>query len=135
MPAWAVEIPGDLKKSKQVTLDANGNGVITFDPDHANQRWEVTKIVVGTNQAAIATLVPIVTPALNTTALSTLSAGNQRGAATWSGNNDVFSGLIDVGPCDFLSLIFSPPKGQSGAGLSGVIGFAVVTGTKYTKRG
>lgn len=135
MPSWAVEVAGDLKKSKQVTLDNSGNGTITFDPDHANQRWEITRIVVGTNQPANATLIPIVTPALNTTALSTMSQGNQRGASSWSGNNDVFSGLIDVGPCDFLTLIFSPPKGQSGAGLSGVIGFAVVTGTKYNKRG
>jgi len=135
MPAWNNEISSDLKKSKQITLDSGGNGVIIFDPDHANQRWEVTKIVVGTNQNATATVVPYVTPALNTVSLATLSAGNQRGAATWSGNNDVFSGLIDVGPCDFLSLIFSPPKGNSGTALSGVVGFAIVTGTKFTKRG
>jgi hypothetical protein len=135
MPAWTSEIPSDLKKSKQVTLDSGGNGVILFDPDHGNQRWEVTRIVVGTNQNATASVIPYVTPAVNTTSLATLSAGNQRGAASWSGNNDVFTGLIDVGPCDFLSIIFSPPKGQSGAVLAGVIGFAIVTGTKYTKRG
>jgi hypothetical protein len=135
VPAWNTEIPSDLKKSKQVTLDAGGNGVILFDPDHANQRWEVRSITVGTNQNATATVVPYVTPAINTVSLATLSPGNQRGAATWSGNNDVFTGLIDVGPCDFLSLIFSPPRGGNGAALSGVIGFAIVTGTKYTKRG
>jgi hypothetical protein len=135
MPAWANEIPGDLKKSMQATLDSAGNAVIIFSPDHANQRWEVTAIAVNTNQAATATLVPNAVPALNTTSVSTLSAGNQRGAATWSGNNDIFRGLIDVGPCDFLSILFYPPKGQSGAALSGVIASAVVTGTKYTKRG
>jgi hypothetical protein len=135
MAGWANEIPGDLKKSKQVTLDATGNGVIIFDPDHANQRWEITKIVVKTNQAANAVLIPNVVPAVNTTALSTMSDGNQRGSATWSGNNDMFTGLIDLGPCDFLAIIFYPPVGQNGAGLSGVIGSAVVTGTKYTKRG
>lgn len=135
MPAWASEIPGDLKKSMQASLDATGNTVIIFGPDHANQRWEVTAVEVHTNQAATATLVPNAVPALNTTSFATLSAGNRRGAATWSGNNDIFRGLIEVGPCDFLSILFYPPVGQSGAPLSGVIASAVVTGTKYTKRG
>ena len=128
------EITGELKKSGQVTLDSNGNGILFFDPDHANQRWEINSIVVATNQAATATTVPVVTLALNTTALSTLSAGNQRGA-TWNGNKETFTGTMHVGPCDFLSVIFAPPTGQSGTPLSGVIASAVVSGTKFTRRG
>lgn len=127
------EIPGDLHKSGQVKLDANGNGVLIFDPDHANQRWVVTNVVVSTNQSSTATLVPFVTLAENTTQLSTLSAGNQRGA-TWNGNKETFTGEWKIGPCDFLAVIFGPPAGQSGASLSGVIASAVVTGTKYLKR-
>lgn len=123
-----------LKKSGQVTLDANGNGVINFDPDHANQRWEVTKIVVATNQQSTAVLVPQVTLAINTNDLPTLSAGNQRGQS-WNGNQETFTGQIDLGPCDYLSIIFAPPTGQSGAPLSGVIASAVITGMKYTRRG
>jgi hypothetical protein len=95
----------------------------------------VASVVVSTNQAATATVVPVATLALNTTSLSSMSAGNQRGAS-WSGNNDTFSiGKINVGPCDFLSVLFSPPPGQSGTSMSGVIASAVVTGTKFTKRG
>lgn len=127
------EIAGELKKSGQVTLNSSGNGVLTFDPDHANQRWEVTSVVVATNQAATATTVPFVTLAENTTALSTLSAGNNRGG-TWNGNKETFQGTWHIGPCDFLAIIFSPPAGQSGAPLSGVIASAVVSGTKYTRR-
>jgi hypothetical protein len=135
MAGWPNEISGDLKKSMQAKLDANGLAVITFSPDHANQRWEVTYIGVTTHQNANATLIPYAVPALNTVSLSTMSAGNQRAQATWSGNNDAFRGLIDVGPCDFLSILFYPPTGQSGTPLSGIIASAVVTGTKYIKKG
>lgn len=129
------EIPGELKKTGSVTLDANGNGVLTFDPDHANQRWEVTSIVVKTNQPAAATVTPVATTAINTITLGTMSPGNQRGAS-WSGNQDTFTGLMKIGPCDFLTIIFSPPPGQAGAAavLNGVIATAVVSGTKFTRR-
>lgn len=135
MAGWNVEVVADLKKSAQVKLDANGLAVVQFSPDHANQRWQVTYIGVTTNQNANATLIPYAVPALNTVSLTTMSAGNQRAQATWSGNNDAFRGLTDVGPCDFLSVLFYPPPGQSGAALSGVIASVVITGTKYTKRG
>lgn len=130
----ATEITSDLKKSGQVKFDATGHGVLIFDPDHANQRWEVDFVVVGTNQSATATTVPVVTLAMNTTAFGTLSAGNNQGA-TWNGNQETFSGRWDVGPCDFLSVLFSPPAGNPGTALAGVIGYAVVTGSKYTRRG
>ena len=128
-----VEVSAELRKTGQVTLDATGNGVLTFDPDNARQRWEVTGIVVATNQNATATVVPVATAALNTTTFATLSAGNNRGQS-WSGNQDTFAGKIDVGPCDFLAVAFSPPPGQSGSPMSGVIASAVITGTKYTRR-
>jgi hypothetical protein len=130
------EIQAQLKKSASVTLNASGNGVLTFDPDNARQRWEVTSIVVKTNQAATATVVPVATAALNTADIALLSQGNHRGAS-WSGNLDTFSGQIDVGPCDFLTVAFSPPPGATAgqiAALSGVIGSVIVTGTKFTRR-
>lgn len=134
MPAAPSEITGELKASGQVKLDSSGNGVLIFDPDHANQRWEVTGVVVSTNQPSTSTVVPWVTLAKNTTALSTMSAGNNAGQS-WQGNQESFSGLWPIGPCDFLAVIFAPPAGQSGAPLSGVIASAVVSGTKYTRRG
>jgi hypothetical protein len=127
------ELEGDLKKSGQVTLNASGNGVLSFSTDHANQRWEVTSVVVSTNQNANAVVVPFVTLAENTTDISTLSAGNQRGS-TWNGDKETFAGLWKLGPMDFLSVFFAPPTGQSGASMSGVIASAVVSGTKYTRR-
>lgn len=127
------EVASQLRKSGAVTLNAAGNGVITFDPDNARQRWEVTAIVVTTNQAAAATVVPVATAALNTADITVLSPGNNRGQS-WSGNQDTFSGKVDVGPCDFLTVAFSPAPGQSGSAIAGVICQAVITGTKYTRR-
>lgn len=133
MPVRDGETAAQLKKSGTVTLNAAGQGVLQFDPDNANQRWEVTGVVVATDQAATATTVPVATLALNTNSLASMSQGNQRGT-TWSGNNDSFAGLVDVGPADFLSVIFSPPPGNAGTALSGVHATAVLTGTKYTRR-
>lgn len=130
------EIQAELKKSGSVILNAAGTGVILFDPDNARQRWEVTSVVVKTNQAAAATVIPVATLAINTSDIATLSAGNHRGAS-WSGNQETFSGLLRVGPCDYLTVAFSPPAGSTGAQiaqLAGVTGSAVVTGTKYTRR-
>lgn len=132
-PGHWVETQSQLKVTGQVKLDASGNGVLTFDPASARQRWLVTQIVVTTNQSATATVVPVVTAALNTTALNTMSAGNQRGS-TWSGNQDTWTGEIEVSSCDFLSVVFSPPPQQSGTPLAGVICSTVVTGTIYTRR-
>ncbi|HZR54579.1 MAG TPA: hypothetical protein VFB06_34400 [Streptosporangiaceae bacterium] len=132
MPAQAGEIESDLKKSGQVTLTASG-GVLSFDPDHANQRWEVSSVVCKTNQSSTATTVPVVTLALNTTAASTMSDGNNQGQS-WNGNQVTFRGLTLVGPCDFLSVLWTPPAGQSGTPLVGVVASAVVMGKKYTRR-
>lgn len=133
--AWT-ELQLALKKTMQVTLNSAGNGVIIFDPDSANQRWVVDTVVVTTNQASTATTIPICTLAVNTVTAATMSPGNQFGTS-WSGNNDTFSGSLDVGPCDFLSVLFAPPPGSTNAQiatLSGVIATAVVLGSKFTRR-
>jgi hypothetical protein len=132
-PPAIVEIQGQLQKAGQVTLDANGNGVLIFDPDNAWQRWEISEVVVSTNQAATATVVPLVSLALNTVAQSTMSLGNLRGQS-WNGNQETFTGKQNVGPADYFSVIFSPPQGQSGTPLAGVICRAVITGSKFTRR-
>lgn len=129
-----VEVSGELKKSGQVRLNAFGDGVLIFQPDSGSQRWEVTSVVVATDQDVTATVVPIATLAINTVTLSTMSAGNQRGAS-WSGNNDTFVGKINIGPSDFLTVLWSPAPGQDLTPLIGVTASAVVTGTKYTRRG
>lgn len=130
----AAELTSQLKASGQVKLDATGHGVIQFYPDHANQRWEVDTVVVSTNQAATATTVPVASLALNTVSSATMSPGNAQGS-TWNGNQETFTGQVLVGECDFLAVLFSPPAGNAGTALSGVIASAVLSGTKYTRRG
>jgi hypothetical protein len=129
---WS-ESQAQLKKSGSVKLNSSGQGTIYFDPDSARQRWVVSAIEVKTNQAFSAGTVPTVTVALNSNDVTTMSDGNQRGQ-TWSGNQDTYTGEIDVGPADFLSIIFAPPTGMAGTSLSGVICSAVVTGVKYNRR-
>lgn len=132
-PAHWGETTSALRKSAQAKLDANGTGTVFFSTDSANQRWVVTDIIVNTNQAAVATVVPWVTAALNTNTLTEMSQGNNFGAS-YAGNQDQFSTSIDVGPMDFLSVLFYAPPGQSGTPLAGVIANAVILGTKYTRR-
>lgn len=130
------EISGQLRYAAQAVLDLTGSAVITFDPASARERWEVASVVVSTNQAAAATVVPVATVGKNTLIASQLSQGNNRGSS-WSGNQDVFSGLIDISPADFLSVIFSPPPGATSAQiltLPGVICYATITGTRYVRR-
>jgi hypothetical protein len=136
-PGHWTETAGQLKQTGNVTLNASGIGTVTFSPVNANQRWVIGKVVVSTNQAATAVVIPYATLALNTVDYTTLSQGLTRGTS-WAGNNDSFSGSLDVGPCDFVSVLFYPPPGSSPAQvaqLAGVIANAVVTGTSYTRRG
>jgi hypothetical protein len=133
-PATWTEISTQLRKSGQVTLNAGGVGTLTFQPTSANQRWVVTLVSVSTNQNALATVIPYCTVALNTTDITQLSASNNLGAS-WDGNNDSFSTPFDVGPCDYFSVLWYPPPGQSGTPLSGVIASALIAGTSYTRRG
>jgi hypothetical protein len=93
----------------------------------------VNTVIVNTNQAFSAGTVPTVTVALNANDIVTMSDGNQLGS-TWSGNQDTYRGEIDVGPADFLSVIFAPANGQSGTSMSGVLCTAVITGVKYNRR-
>ena len=136
MTSPVTEIESQLVQAGQVTLDSSGNGVLSFDPSNARQRWVVKSVVVRTNQAATATVVPVATVAKNTLVASHLSQSNSRGQS-WSGNQDIFAGVMDISPADYLSVIFTPPPGASGSqisALAGVICYATVTGTRYTRR-
>ncbi len=133
--AWS-ETATQLRTSGKVTLNASGSGSISFTPDSSNQRWVITSVVVSTNQAATALCVPWATLALNTTDITQMSQGNQRGT-TYNGAQNTFSGAMDIGPMDFVSVLFYPPPGATTAqinALAGVICSVVVQGTKYTRR-
>ena len=135
-PDHWTEQASQLRTSGQVTLDANGNGVLTFSSNSANQRWVVTYVNINTNQSATATVVPQCTLALNTTDITQMGQSNNHGTS-WTGNNDTFSASIDVGPMDYLSLLFTAPPGSTPvqiAQLAGVIAGASIQGVKYTRR-
>jgi hypothetical protein len=135
-PSWT-ETAGQLKTSGQAVLNSAGIATIPFSPDHANQRWVITSVVCSTNQPSQSLCVPYGTLALNTVDITQLSQGNQRGT-TYNGYQNTFSGAMDVGPCDFVSVLFYPPPGATNAqiaALAGVIASVVINGTKYTRRG
>jgi hypothetical protein len=135
-PGHWTETASQLRQSGQVKLNSAGVGVLSFNTDSANQRWVINYVTINTNQAATATVVPQCTLALNTTDNTQLSQANSRGTS-WSGNNDTFNAQVDVGPCDFVSLMFFPPPGSTSAQiamLAGVIAGATISGTKYTRR-
>jgi hypothetical protein len=122
MAARDGELTAQLKKTGSVILDASGNGTLYFDPDNANQRWEVTGIVVSTNQGMV-TPYPVATVYVG----PETSPGNSQGA-TASGNQDTFgSGCIDVGNADQLAIVWT-------GGVPGTRAFAQLSGTKYTRR-
>jgi hypothetical protein len=113
---------GDLHRAGSVVLDANGNGTIPFIPANAAQSWDVTYIAASTNQAPTATVVPQVEAFVN----GTLDRCNSRGAS-WAGNQTSFAGLIKVGPCDNLNIVFT-------AGVPGTTASVTIEGTYTTRR-
>ncbi len=136
-PAHWTETASQLRVSGNCILDSSGNGAITFSPDNANQRWVVTSVLNATNQPQVSLVIPYCTLALNTINISQLSQGNQRGS-TYNGQQNSFSGSMDIGPCDFVSALFYPPPGSTAAQIAVLVGVeanVVVIGTKYTRRG
>jgi hypothetical protein len=122
MPARDGELEALLKKNGSVVLDASGNGTLYFSPDNANQRLEVTGVVVSTNQG-LTTPYPVATLYVG----PETSPGNNQGA-TASGNQDTFgSGVIDVGNAQELAVVWT-------GGVPGSTAYAQVTGMKYTRR-
>ncbi|MGH7239599.1 MAG: hypothetical protein ACREHG_05985 [Candidatus Saccharimonadales bacterium] len=122
------EFQGKLKRSGKVTLDANGNGVIDFSPTNARQRWEVTGVVVSTDQGQTTTPVPVAEVLVNGVSYGqiTVTSTGQSLGATWSGSQDTFSGTAEMGPCDNLSVSFT-------GGIPGTIAFANILGSFFTR--
>lgn len=126
------EVEGELHKGGSVVLTAGGaglpgdstpGGVIILQPANAHQRWVVTEVDVSTNQGPTQIPVPTAEVFVN----GQLSRMNSRGA-TWSGNQDSFTGNVKVGPCDYLQIVFT-------GGILGSTASAVVEGNYYTRRG
>lgn len=115
------EIQGLLNKSGSVILDSNGDGTIDFSVDNAWQRWEVESVVVSTSQ-------PSSTPPYPTAEVfaGPISPAFSQGA-TWTGNQDTFTGIADVDDGTDLHVVFT-------GGIPGTTAIARVHGKKITER-
>ena len=123
------EVSGQLKQSSSIMLDANGNGAIYFTPNNSHQRWEISSVVVSTNQGPTNIPIPTAEIFINGVSFGTtiVTSTGQSLGATWSGNQDSFSGKADVGPCDSLAIVFT-------GGIAGTMAFSNIRGTYYTRR-
>jgi hypothetical protein len=115
------ETSGELHRGGSVTLDASGGGTISLVTDNAWQRWEIDQVIISTNQAATAIPVPTAEVFVN----SVMSRVNSKGA-TSSGNQDIRNGMVRVGRCDVLNIVFA-------GGIPGTVGSVVIEG-KYFRR-
>ncbi len=103
---------GLVHRSGRVVLDGSGNGTITFDVQHANQRWLLESVVVSQSGAS-----PGVFPQV-TLNVGGSNQGNSQGAS-WFGNQETFQGSIDMTAGDTLTVQFA--TGTAGATCSAVI--------------
>lgn len=124
MPARAGELEALLKKNGSVKLDANGNGTLYFDPDNANQRWEISGTVISTDQG-LTTPYPLATGYVG----PETSTGNAVWASA-SGNQDVIG---QQGDPLYLDAALTYAIVWTG-GVAGSHAFAQVSGHKYTRR-
>lgn len=116
------EASGQLHKADSAIMDGTGGATLIFTTENARQRWEVTTVVVSTNQDPTVAPYPRAEVFVNDSS----SMGNSQGA-TWTGNQDTFTGTTDVGPCDNLIVVFT-------GGPPGATATARLGGTKYTRR-
>jgi hypothetical protein len=114
------DLPALLKKSLSVTLDTNGNGTLYFDPDNANQRWEVTGVVCSTNQGLITPY-----PQVSLFVGPETSIANMQGQSS-SGNRVTFAGCSNVGAADTMAVVWN-------GGVPGSVASAQLSGMKYTR--
>jgi len=112
---------GIVRRRKSVKLDGSGNGTITFGVDwSSNHKWVVSDIIVATNQPPTTAPYPTATAYLG---------GQQVGVsegATWTGNQDVMRGEVEM-TADDLIVSFT-------GGLAGSVATAVLEGDSYLLR-
>jgi hypothetical protein len=141
------EAAGQLRLSGSAVMGA-GQAVISFDPSNARQRWEVTGVVVSTDQAASATAVPVVAVVLNAADRVPVSQGGKR-SHSWDGNMVTLAVKVKAGPADSVAVVFTDPGAASaasgiyldeytatypGTAMDGITCYATITGTRYTRR-
>jgi hypothetical protein len=81
---------GRVRRTSSVKLDGSGNGEVLFDVPSANHRWILETVVVNVSGAA-----PGLFPQVVLYVGGVQSAGLSEGA-TWTGNQQTFTGRIDM---------------------------------------
>jgi hypothetical protein len=116
MADWVKQ--GSVRRRQNVTLDGNGDGTITFGVDwSANHKWIITSLLVSTTQAPTTAPYPTATAYLG---------GQQVGVsegATWTGNQDIFTGTAEMG-ADELYVVWT-------GGVPGSVATAIIEGDSY----
>lgn len=107
---------GEVRRRQSVTLDGSGNGSVTFNVRHANQRWLIGFITVSTNQS------PNVAPYPTATIYEGPQQAGMADGATWTGNQDVFRGRFVMDACTDLTVAFA-------GGIAGTVATVVIEGT------
>lgn len=115
------EIEGYLDESSQVVLDGSGNGTVIFDVVNSWQRWVVDSVRVKTTQGDTETPYPSAELYSGPGIFDRFSQGK-----TWTGNNDVFQGRLDLDSGSELFVIWT-------GGIPGTLATARVTGKRYTR--
>ena len=116
MADWVPQ--GTVRRRKSVTLDANGNGTVTFGVDwSSNHKWVINSVIVATSQ--LPTVAPYPTA---TVYLGGQQVGTSEGA-TWTGNQDIFSGVAEM-TCDDLYVVFT-------GGVAGSVATVIIEGDSY----
>ena len=119
MPQW-IEI-GSVRRRAAVTLDGSGNGSVSFDVQHANQKWTIDTVFCTTNQAQTTSPYPQVIAYL-----TGMQAGAAEGAS-WVGNQTTLRGPMDMDAGDTLNVQFN-------GGAAGAVATVVIEGTNYLWR-
>lgn len=109
---------GDVRRSGKTTLDANGNGSITFEVFSANHKFELDTVVV---KAAGAT--PALFPQVTLYNGSNQQDGRSQGAS-WLGGQVTFRGSITMDNGSNLTVGFA-------SGAAGTVITAIIEGTSY----
>lgn len=112
---------GTVRRRGSVVLDGSGNGTVTFGVTFSsNHKWVIADVLVATSQSSTQSPYP--------TAIAYLG-GQQVGVsegATWTGNQDVMRGQIEM-TADDLNIAFT-------GGLAGSTATAVIEGDNYLWR-
>jgi len=112
---------GSVRRRASVTLDGSGNGTVEFGVAYSsNHKWVISAVQVSTNQGQAVAPYPAATAYLG---------GQQVGVmegATWTGNQDVLTGTIEM-TGDDLWVSFT-------GGVPGSVATAIIEGDSYLWR-